>query len=552
MNKIVRCLFGVVLMFIVTHYHISCTCGDCCGRGKKVIKTTVELQDKINEFLSKIYPKAQDSNFINTSGAVDDQIINDYFTMYQDMTKDIFLGDAALELMTYRELLRRCGIVAALKNIFSDPNKITWYPSINPLHGDLIYRKFYIKPSDTNSGEYEVTMVTKNGGCVKKNKNPKKKEVANGVSHLENTEITDHKIDTKMFGGFYVNDKPFEGLRCDGSCKDANNCVSCLLYNLLRSLNLCERRMTSKSIRDFDEEKDLFSFLFNMQGFGSYSSLELKKMVLSAIKKQSPRKFNSQLKIKEIKSHELTERTRQCIMIEWALTVELLKLLSPIIYGNSCNGTTILYRTIKTEQLEKEYKNKRDLFESTCIFGPAFTPDTYSGGVDLWILSYVKFPQVPIYRCIFNYIISPGKYSMFRSDKSRDHEQEIGCITLGLDFEELFNDVKDMEIFDDAKADFITSNHLKEGVVCEENINVKDKNRKVGKKRFWCRKNFLIEQFMQQLKQNFRKLKNNDIKEVILPEAFYYVCSNTSKIDIVEDGLTNRFWLTNNRHIIKI
>ncbi|MBQ2350299.1 MAG: hypothetical protein II393_03430, partial [Cytophagales bacterium] len=426
MIKVERLFLCTVLLFVVVNNDLCCTCRSCCGRDM----TKEKLYGRINEQLQEITTLIKDKDCIKIQTSNDD-IKTDYFTMYQDMTKDIFLPDAALELMAYRELLRRCGITDALKTIFSDHNKITLYPSIVPLLGDVKYDSFFLKQF-CGYPYHSVIFVDSDSDVTEDGK----------IKINDDEEVDINTVDVKSFGGVYVNDKLFGGLRCDGTCNDTNNCVSCLLYNLLCSLQLCTQRYNDITYI----EENSFVELFLSQACNSDFSSEIKNFVLSVIKKQSPGRFNSRLNIKEIKSHELIKRIRQCIMIEWALTVELLKLLSPIIYGNSCNGTTILYRTIKTDHLEKEYKSRRDLFESTSLFGPAFCEGNTLE--ELASFSYVKFAKVPIYRCIFNYIISPGKYSMFAALRRQDTEQEVGCITLKLDCEELFNNKNDKKTFD--------------------------------------------------------------------------------------------------------
>ncbi|MBQ2350038.1 MAG: hypothetical protein II393_02060, partial [Cytophagales bacterium] len=71
-----------------------------------------------------------------------------------------------------------------------------------------------------------------------------------------------------------------------------------------------------------------------------------------------------------------------------------------------------------------------------------------------------------------------------------------------------------------------------------------------GKIIFWLRKNFLIEQFMQQLKQNIKKLNNNDITEVIFHGNYMYCKETTRNIVVNKDNLCD-FWLTNYTNIIR-
>ena len=414
------------------------------------------------------------------------EIINDYSDMYTQMKNDIFTEDAALELIAYRELLRQNGIINALKNIFSTPNKITWYPSTNLTSGPSKYVAFDFV-STKEEGSYKI---------IQKN--------TDGYTKLQGKE----KQKMKLLGGIYVDDKPFKGLRCDGSCKNKTNCASCLLFLLLKKLKIHDdtnRNMSNKAPKGFC--KLYYNYAIDSTRSSSNSIRNiirkcLKEKVVSDqdLNKLLEDKYDDPYIVRGSGSNagkEIDKQTKQYIMIEWALTVELLKLLSPIIYKNNDNKNTILFRTIPTNVLH----GSRDLFESTSLFGPAYL------ATDMFKQSYTKFSQVPIYRCIFNYIISPGAFSMFNQEGFLDSEQEIGCITLELNFEELFNNENAMKDFDN---DWDKNNN---NVGKDENFE--------GKKILFFRNNFLIRQFMEQVKQNIIKTGNGGkIKKVISPAIF--------------------------------
>ena len=96
---------------------------------------------------------------------------------------------------------------------------------------------------------------------------------------------------------------------------------------------------------------------------------------------------------------------------------------------------------------------------------------------------------------------------MFNQEGFLDSEQEIGCITLELNFEELFNNENAMKDFDN---DWDKNNN---NVGKDENFE--------GKKILFFRNNFLIRQFMEQVKQNIIKTGNGGkIKKVISPAIF--------------------------------
>jgi hypothetical protein len=268
--------------------------------------------------------------------------------------------------MTYRELLRRYGIVDALKNIFQDPKRITWYPHLGLMEGIKLYNYFYLKKLD-DSGTYEVCLVEDYAGDIKDNISQAedcKEEDINDINTDSNKKQKQYEetqymhqspIGLKRFGGIYVDNVAFKYLRCDGNCDTAKNCVSCLLNNLLLDLKLYQQRYCG--IEDMSEEKNGFVFWLLRQGGSSDSSTAQRAFVLLSTKAQWRYKLNSKLDIKKIKNCVLDEKVRKCFMIEWALTIELLQCLSPVIYGDQYIAQTILYRTITTKHLEKEYKS---------------------------------------------------------------------------------------------------------------------------------------------------------------------------------------------------
>ena len=542
MAKVVRLLFVIALWCFVNEYGIYHACR-CCRRDHICRE---ELKSHINSSLGQIF---NSEKILANDGNIE-SLLDDYLNMYREMVDDIFLPAAALDLMTYRELLRRYGIVDALKNVFQDDKQITWYPALGTMEGDEIYNGFYLKKTN-NEGEYEVCLFVGDTYSIEKNKvdniiindNSGYNEFDNNLNGNNIEDIEQSPIGMKSFGGFYVNDKLFEGLRCDGECNAQKNCVSCLLNSLLLDLSLCNKEYESHA--DIVNEEDGFVGLFRKQGMLSDLSLGIKKFVLDHTKYQWPCKINSQLNIKEIKSHELTERVRQCIMIEWALTVELLKLLSPIIYGNQYTTNTILYRTIKTDHLKKEYKRRRDLFESTSLVGPVYT--NFGSLPGIFNSSYIKFNTVPLYRCLFNYIISPGPISMFGIQY--DPEQEIGCITRDLAFKQLFNSQEDKNKFKHSSEVFSNGgelhiDHYYKGKDLEKNGRIS-----------WNRRDFLIDQFMQQLKKNIEKLNIKGIKKIVFHQTdFYRYGPHKMKQCVNRNGLVHYglFCMLNDQHVVDI
>ena len=549
MSNTLRLLFVITLLGVINDYDRYYACGRCCN-------SKLDKQEFNKQFYAQLKTITNnDSYILENTLQLDNNVhvLDDYFNMYSAMVGDIFLPEAALELMTYRELLRRYGIVDALKNIFQNPDRITWYPHLGPMEGLRLYNYFYLKKLDDDDGTYEVCLVENHTGDIENNisqtedcEEEEINEINTDSNKKGNAKIQEQKetqyikqspIGLKRFGGIYVDNVAFQYLRCDGSCNNAENCVSCLLHKLLLELKLYKQRYCATE--DVSEEENGFVFWFWKQGGSSDFSTEQKRFVLWTTKAQCAYKLNSNLDIKKVKNCVLDEKTRKCFMIEWALTIELLQYLSPVIYGDQYIAKTILYRTIRTEHLEKEYKSKRDLFESTSLCGPVYS------NVGSWfdsILgdSYVKFADVQVYRCIFNYIISPGPISMFYSDGSLDYEQEVGCITRNIGFEELFNGQDDMDTFNNSFKKFVDRKNIKKTKVCDTGSN------------FWNRKNFLINQFMQQLKRNISKLNIQAIKKVVFPKRNFY-CYIDRKISIEDRDLSAKcFWLLNDQHVLDV
>ncbi|MBQ2350510.1 MAG: hypothetical protein II393_04545, partial [Cytophagales bacterium] len=370
-------------------------------------------------------------------------------------------------------------------------------------------------------------------------------ELDNNINGNNLEDIKQSPIGMKSFGGIYINNESFYRLRCDGECNAQKNCVSCLLNSLLLDLGLCTKQYKTRD--DINAEKDGFVGLFKKQGMFSELSLGIKKFVLDHTKYQRPCKINSQLKIKKIKSYKLTEQMRKCIMVEWALTVELLKLLSPIIYGNQYTTNTILYRTIKTDHLKKEYKRRRDFFESTSLVGPVYASSAGVSLSEIFFSSYIKFNNVPLYRCLFNYIISPGPISLFGI--KGDPEQEIGCITRDLAFKQLFNSQEDKNKFNYSSAVFSNGGKL------YIDDNYKGKDLKTNGRIFWNRRDFLIDQFMQQLKKNIEKLNIKGIKKIVFRQTDFYKHSPHKIKQYVPRGGSVHYYLfcmLNDQHVVDI
>ncbi len=553
MSNTLRLLFVITLFGAVNDYDRYYACGRCCN-------SKLDKQEFKKQFYAQLNTITDNNSYILENDLhldTDVHVLDDYYNMYTAMVDDIFLPEAALELMTYRELLRRYGIVDALKNIFQDPKRITWYPHLGLMEGVMLYNYFYLKKLDDDDGTYEVCLVKNYTDDIDNNIFQAEDGEGEGINDIstdlnkkqneekqkqyeEKQYINQSPIGLKKFGGIYVDNVAFQYLRCDGSCNNEGDCVSCLLNNLLLKLKLYKQRYCG--IEDMSEEKNCFVFWLLRQGGSSDSSTEQKAFVLLSTKAQWRYKLNSKLDIKKIKNCVLDEKVRKCFMIEWALTIELLQCLSPIIYGDQYIAQTILYRTIKTKHLKKEYKSKRDLFESTSLCGPVYSYYCNRLG-EILGYSYVKFANVPVYRCIYNYIISPGHISMFYNGRSLDYEQEVGCITRNIGFEELFNGPDDMNTFNNSFNKFVEMGNIPKTKDCDAGSN------------FWNRKSFLISQFMRQLKQNIQKLNIPGIKKIVFSKRnFLYMDPSTEDpIQINNNHLRmDCFYGLNDEHVLDI
>lgn len=551
MSNTLRLLFVIMLFGAVNDYDRYYACGRCCN-------SKLDKQEFTKQFYAQLETITNNDGYIlENTLQLDNNELDDYYNMYSAMVDDIFLPEAALELMTYRELLRRYGIVDALKNIFQNSGRITWYPHLGPMEGLKLYNYFYLKKLD-NDGTYEVCLVEDHAGYIENNRSQsedseeedineintdsnKKQKTKKQKQYEEKQYINQSPIGLKRFGGIYVDNVAFKYLRCNGSCNDEKNCVSCLLNKLLLKLKLYKQRYCATE--EVSEEENGFVFWFWKQSGSSDFSTEQKRFVLGTTKAQCAYKLNSNLDIKKVKNCVLDEKARKCFMIEWALTIELLQCLSPVIYGGQYIAKTILYRTISTKHLKKEYKSKRDLFESTSLCGPVYS-NVGSRLDSLLGYSYVKFAVVPVYRCIFNYIISPGPISMFYSDGSLDYEQEVGCITRNIGFEELFNGPDDMNTFNNSFNKFVKMGNMQKTKDCDAGSN------------FWNRKNFLINQFMRQLKQNINNLNlHQSIKKIVFPKRNFLYMGTAQKRQLLtnEDYLTmDYFYGLNDKHVLDI
>jgi hypothetical protein len=132
---------------------------------------------------------------------------------------------------------------------------------------------------------------------------------------------------------------------------------------------------------------------------------------------------------------------------------------------------------------------------------------------------------------------------MFYTAGSLDYEQEVGCITRSIGFEELFNGQDDMKTFNNSFNKFVDGKNIEKTKEYDTGSN------------FWNRKNFLINQFMRQLKQNIQKLSLLSIKKIVFPKRdFLYLDLSSKPIPIKREEwlLMKCFCGLNDEHVLDI
>ena len=162
------------------------------------------LADRFNDELKN---KLKSNNLIKTN-------IDDYFTMYQEMTKDVFTHGISLDLQIYRYILKLEGFVDALDEIIKK-DKIRYDFFFNYEKSAYCYFTDILKKGEN---EYLLNYDYMNDDDLTKLGYKKYKEIYSGI--------------------FYIDNVPFKYLKCNKKCINGNYCISCKLRNLLENENI--------------------------------------------------------------------------------------------------------------------------------------------------------------------------------------------------------------------------------------------------------------------------------------------------------------------------
>ena len=133
---------------------------------------------------------------------------------------------------------------------------------------------------------------------------------------------------------------------------------------------------------------------------------------------------------------------KKAFFIEWALTYLFIQKFCNLFY----NGEINLFRSLKSNNPINEI-TKISPFESTSIFGPIFL--SLKGNTYIQYYNFFCAKNVPSYRCIYNYVISPNKECLLKTatNQELDYEQEIGFIPINWQYEKMEGDNNNNEHF---------------------------------------------------------------------------------------------------------
>ena len=339
--------------------------------------------------------------------------------LYNEMTNDIFTHEAAMTFITFVYLLTELGITDALSQIITN-NKITYWSYYNistqgngkSLH-DSRCENFIMKQIDNkNYNVYACTNLDDDDDDDDDNNN-----------NNDNDEINNNESKTYANGSIYIKNKKYKYLRCDG-CNDGN-CVSCKLRNFLIKEGLLDKN-----------RKGIFLDIFKGIGtetIGEYA-IGIKKIIISLLKDEfNTTDFYDKQEINKLNIDNKTMgNIKKAFFIEWALTDAFIRSFSTKFFS----GKIDLFRTLKNETGINNI-TKISPFESTSIFGPIFLSP--KGNTYIPCYNFFCAKNVPSYRCIYNYVISPNKEILLKTNLNAelDYEQEIGFIPINLQYEKM-------------------------------------------------------------------------------------------------------------------
>ena len=344
--------------------------------------------------------------------------------LYNEMTNDIFTHEAAITFITFVYILQELGIINALSQIITN-KKITYWSYYNIMTDkdgkDLYYPKcenFIMK--QIGKGKYDVYACTNSDD--------------DEDAYDDNDEIKNNNESKTYANGYiYIDNKKYKYLRCDG-CND-RNCVSCKLRDFLIKEGLLDKN-----------GKGIFLDIFKGIGndtIGKYAK-GIKKIIISLLKDEfNTTDFYDKQEINELNIDNKTMgNIKKAFFIEWALTYLFIQKFCNLFY----NGEINLFRSLKSNNPINEI-TKISPFESTSIFGPIFL--SLKGNTYIKYYNFFCAKNVPPYRCIYNYVISPNKKCLLKTatNQELDYEQEIGFIPINWQYEKMEGDNNNNEHF---------------------------------------------------------------------------------------------------------
>ena len=334
--------------------------------------------------------------------------------LYKKMTNDIFTHEAAITFITFVYLLQELGITNALSQIILN-KKITYWSYYNIMTDkdgkNLYYPKcenFIMK--QISKGEYNVYACTNSDD--------------DEDAYDDNDEIkNNNESKTYANGSIYIDNKKYKYLRCDG-CNDGN-CVSCKLRDFLIKEGLLDKNGEGIFL-------DIFKGI-GTETIGKYAK-GIKKIIISLLKDEfNTTDFYDNQEINELNIDNKTMgNIKKAFFIEWALTDAFIRSFSTKFFSDKID----LFRTLKNETGIKNI-TKISPFESTSIFGPIFLSP--KGNTYIPCYNFFCAKNVPSYRCIYNYVISPNKEILLKTNLNAelDYEQEIGFIPINLQYKKM-------------------------------------------------------------------------------------------------------------------
>ena len=372
-----------------------------------ICETEYDFIEKFNERKNILADRFNDpvKNNLKSNNLDSTNIDDDYFVMYQDMTKDIFSHEIALDLQIYRYILKLEGFIEALDNI---------------IKRDRIQYDFFTEYSNFNGG-YNAEIFKKKDNYY--------------LDYYSKIDIKNYEKFKDIYSGiFYIKDKffkyvPFKYVRCEkDKCdydKKEEYCISCKLRNLLEKENI----------------GDLYKKIYKEYGGSSDAGGTVRTFIYNHINSKY-KKTEKFLNPSFYKDYELEKNRdeKKVLMIEWALTIEFMKRFIPEFTGKN---KFYLYRTMGFSSNDNYIPTNKLLsqaVDSTSLFGPCYF------GMHKNIIICLHKIEAKLYCCFFNHIINPfSKGERYASNVKKeflncklkvDYECEIGYIPVNQKYKE--------------------------------------------------------------------------------------------------------------------